>query len=396
MKVWKRLLVALLLVCSLGVAAPTSRYDSADPAHRDFIEYWVAAHLLASHSNPYDRAAIRDLERRNGWIGESALVARNPPWALWFMLPLALTGITTGWILWMAASIAAFLVSVRTCWHVSGSGDPQKKSLYLLWAVAFPPVLACLMAAQVGLFLLLGFLLFLRWHETRPFWAGAALLLPLAKPHLLFPFFVVLAFWILRNRRWKLASGVLVAVAAASLIAISFDPAVFEHYFRGMRSEAVAEEFIPSLSGTIRAVLFPRFAWVQFVPLLCGLVWALDFYRRKKNWDWRRDGLTLTLVSLAVTPYSFFFDDCLALPIVLLAVDRLTKAGLRAGVLAWSLLAPTAVLLFMVIGNVSLTSGFYFWSILLWSAWSLFTRASQTSMETESVPLSLSAAKAAK
>jgi hypothetical protein len=45
----------------------------------------------------------------------------------------------------------------------------------------------------------------------------------------------------------------------------------------------------------------------------------------------------------------------------------------------------------MVIGAVSLTSGFYFWSILLWSGWSLFTPAGQTASEVETAPLSFSA-----
>src|SRR4051812_5274490 len=113
-----RAAIAAILGLLFWVPVGTAQVSpTADPAQRDFIEYWTAGHLLINGHNPYDKAALLELERAQGWKATKGLLPRNPPWALWLMLPLGLLSFSTGWPVWMTVCVAVFLISVRSCWH---------------------------------------------------------------------------------------------------------------------------------------------------------------------------------------------------------------------------------------------------------------------------------------
>ena len=79
--------------------------------------------------------------------------------------------------------------------------------------MAFAPALACLLAGQISLFALLGLVLFLRLHKTRPLLSGVSLWLCALRPHLFLPFCVVLILWIIATRSYKILLGALAALA---------------------------------------------------------------------------------------------------------------------------------------------------------------------------------------
>jgi hypothetical protein len=329
-----------LIATIITVAGVLIGVLSAQIAHHDTICFWASGHLLVHGANPYDRAAIGQLETSVGFpVNTNAVfLTRNPPSALFLMAPLGLLSAKEGvlaWSLLLAAFFVASVLAVR-----SMMGHPYERG-YVLLAWFFPPALCCIEMGQTGLITLLGLALFLRFHESRPLWAGAALSLCAVKPHLLLPFAVVLLAWIIVRKRWTVLWGAILALAAESLIAMAFDHSIWTHYRAMMRTERFVDEFIPTLGVGLRFLLDRQAMWLEFVPAALGCVWgAWYFWRNRETWDWRTNGLLLTLVSLAVAPYAWLTDQVLAIPAILFALMR--AGGARKGSVTLLLAVLTA------------------------------------------------------
>jgi hypothetical protein len=111
---------------------------------------------------------------------------------------------------------------------------------------------------QTSIFLLFGFTLFLRFHKTRPFAAGAALWFCTIKPHLFLPFALVLLVWIFVARAWRILAGAAAAFAAGALITTWIDPAAWGQYAYYMRTSVVTREFTPCLGDLLRdSIILP-------------------------------------------------------------------------------------------------------------------------------------------
>jgi hypothetical protein len=231
----------------------------------------------------------------------------------------------------------------------------------------------------MGLLLLLGFVLFLWLEPDRPFLAGAALILPFAKPHLLMLFWVGLLVWVIAQKKYAVAAGFASAFTALKTLALAFDPAVFTH-FREMLSQAtVGNLFIPAVSGVIRLIFFRRMFWVQFVPLGIALLWAAWFgYRHRDHWNWRDHGLALLVVSVLTTPYSWLTDEVVLLPAVLQGVVYIyqsrTSITWRTRVGPGLFASFNALLLLILVFKIPFSTGIYFWSSLVWFGWYFYAR----------------------
>jgi len=197
-------------------------------SQRDSIQYWPAGKLLIHRQNPYDAESTIELEREQGYAQDRPVLVRTPPWSLFLFLPLGLATAFWGWLLWMAVSVASLILAMRLSWKMFGKGD-DLRSVFLFAGYLFAPVLACLEAAQIGFVLLIGIVLFMAFESERPFFAGAALVLPFAKPHLLVFFWVTLLIWIVAHKRFKIAGGFMSAVVAATILALIFDPSDLQH-----------------------------------------------------------------------------------------------------------------------------------------------------------------------
>ncbi len=193
---------------------------------RDFVSYWATGHQLVQHANPYDRDAISALEHAEGLDVRAVLIMRNPPWALPLAYPLGFLGLRVAAILWSLLLLGCLLLSVRIVRQLYGS--PSNRLHWL--ALAFTPALICLTMGQTALFALLGLALFLRWHGSQPFLAGAALWLCALKPHLFLPFVAALAAWIVFSRAWKVLAGAAAALALSSALASLIDPHAWLDY----------------------------------------------------------------------------------------------------------------------------------------------------------------------
>ncbi|MGA2570542.1 MAG: glycosyltransferase family 87 protein [Terracidiphilus sp.] len=343
-------------------------FNRAVVARRDFIVYWATGQQLARHGNPYDPDALNRIEREAGFQGGGSFYMRNTPWALPLAVPLGYIGPMASALPWSLAMLGLLAASVRILWKLFGG-----RGGHLDWlGYCFPPALCCVLLGQTSNLLLFGLALFLRYHKTRPFAAGAALWFCTLKPHLFLPFALVMLIWIVVSRSYRILAGGATAFLAGGLLTTWVDPSAWSQYAYYMRTSVITREFTPCLGAVIRDSIHPAWEWLAFVPAMIGGVWAVAwFWPRRREWDWMEHGNLLVLVSLFVAPFGWIFDQAIAIPAILFAVCRGTSQTMLT-ILA--LLCIAVELLF--ISRFGLHSTAYLWTAPAWLVWYLFARAS--------------------
>jgi hypothetical protein len=357
---------------------------------RDSIQYWAAGHLLLHRQNPYSVKDVQALESGQGYPANRPLMLRTPPWSVWMTVPVGRLSLYWAWVAWETILLASLVMAMRISWRMYGD-DSSPPNVFLLAGYLFAPVAACLVAGQMGMLLLLGIAVFLLLENTRPFLAGAALLLPLAKPHIFALLWLILAVWIVDRKKWSLLGGVVAPLLLALALAVAFDPLIFQHYREMLQQQAIQHEFIPALSGLIRALFFRRFFWVQFVPTGLGLLWSVWYYaRNRQSWVWRRHGLSILVVSVLTTPYSWMTDEVVLLPAILQSALWLNQAKLkvRSQLVIVLFVLLDLLLLLIVRAQIPPSTGIYFWSSLVWFSWYWYAR-SFSQPANERVPVSV-------
>ena len=332
---------------------------------RDFVVYWATGQQLTHHANPYDADAMMRIERSAGLPAQyGALYMRNPPPYLLLAYLLGFIELRAGALIWSLILTGCLAVSVRMLWVMHGR---QNNRLHWL-GYSFAPAMICLFAGQTSLFALLGLVLFLRYHATRPFVAGLSLWLCALKPHLFLPFGTALLAWIAVTRSYKIVAGAAVAVAASCGFVYWIAPAAWTEYLTMIRTSGVIQEYIPCISVALRVWIWPHAIWIAYVPSAIGCAWALGYYVvRRHNWNWMKDGSLLMQVSILVAPYCWMFDQSLAMP-ALLHGAYVTRSRILLAVLAFTSILLDAE----VIGGIKMASFLFLWTAPVWLIWYLF------------------------
>jgi len=339
---------------------------------RDFVPYWATGQQLARNANPYDGDALLRIEHGVGFpSGASVLFMRNPPSALPLALPLGFLSFRMASILWSLLLIACLAISVHMLWIMHG----RPKTFRTVLGYTFGPALICLINGQPALLALLGLVLFLRLHRTRPFIAGVSLWLCALKPHLFLPFGVVLLVWIVVSKSYRILAGACAAVAAGCAIAFFIDPMAWTQYAQMVRTFGMERDYIPCLSFYLRFWLSPNTMWVQYLPVGLACVWALGyFWARRKVWDWMEHGSALMLVSILVAPYVWLYDQVLAIPALLHGAYRTQSRGLLVTLALLSALVECALF-----GNAVKPQALYLWTPWTAPAWLVWYVAASAS-----------------
>lgn len=370
---------ALKLIIALGLTALLAYFLVARTTQirenvglRDSVAYWAAGRLLISHQNPYDHNAVLRLEKAQGYRDDRPLILRTPPWSLFVVTPLGLLKPFWAWSAWIALSLACLICGVRLSANLYGKETPP--NLFTVIAYTFAPVPACLVSGQMGLVLMFGVVLFLWLEHDHPFLAGAALVIPFAKPHLLGLFWVVLVLWVVQRRTRSLALGFVTALSATTAFAVLMDRDVFQQYRDMLHTASIGHEFIPALSGVLRLLFFRQMFWVQFIPMTLGVMWCVRFFLKNSSaWDWRQHGPPLLVVSVLTTPYEWLSDETVLLPAVLQAAAFIyaSRGTLRLrtkiGLIIFAIL--DLLLLLILKSKIPFSTGIYFWSSLVWFFW---------------------------
>jgi hypothetical protein len=357
--------IFLLVIGVAAIAAVSSAMTQGAAGNRDFIAYWAAGQQLVHGANPYGRTGVLRLEHAEEFTGPQPLIMRNPPLAFFLAWPLGFVSARVGMTLWLLALVASLVASIRMLWDFYGR---PKDRLHLLGYV-FAPVLACIMAGQLGIVLLLGLVLFLYFHESRPFLAGAALLLCAVKPHLFVPFGLVLLAWAFSRKAYRILAGAGTTIAASCALSFFLDHRAWPQYARMMSAAGIQHEFVPSLSLLFRILADRNAAWVQFAPAAAACVWSLwYFWTRRDRWDWMDHGMLLLLVSVATAPYAWFTDEVVVLPAMLAALYRAQNSGRSMFPFGFA----SGFALVQVMEQVPLTSCYYLWTVPAWIGWYLY------------------------
>lgn len=362
-KARERLIGYILIALSLGFLI--SGLSKTGKTNRDFISYWATGQQFVHHANPYGSEAVFRIEKENHYEANTPFLMRNPPFALFLTIPLGLLPESFANVLWSLIIIGALIVSVQLTRRLF---DPVPERLHLV-GYCFAPILACIFSGQLGIIILLGMTLFLYLHQSRPWLAGASLLLCVIKPHLFLPFFTAFLLWIVVSKRWKILCGLVAAVLASSALSFCFDPSAWTQYEQMLRSSRINQELIPTFGFLVRLAIDRRLFWIQFVPACLGSLWAAwYFWTRRRDWSWTDHGMLLLLVSIFVAPYAWFSDESVLFPAILVALirvgDRL-QPRLVFGVAA-------AIALVEVFCFYPLSSAAYIWTPLAWLAWYLY------------------------
>jgi hypothetical protein len=336
---------------------------------RDFSVFWATGQQLVHHANPYDEAAMLSVERAGGTPAVYGVhYMRNPPWALPIAYPLGFMGVRLGTLLWSLLLLGCLWTSVQIVWQVHGR--PRKLLNFL--GLSFAPALMCLIVGQTAIFALLGLTLFLRLHRSKPFLAGVSLWLCLLKPHLFLAFGVVLLAWVVVNRSYMVLLGAAAALVASLALTWLMEPTAWADYAHMMHNDGIATEFIPCWSVALRLWIHPSAMWIESILPVASCVWALFFFwKRRRTWDWARDGSSVVLVSILCAPYCWLYDQAIGIPALLDGAYHTTSRILLA-----LLCAGSVVVEVQMTRGVQLPSPFLLWTAPAWLAWYLFAQAS--------------------
>jgi hypothetical protein len=234
------------------------------------------------------------------------------------------------------------------------------------WVLAFTflPSYIVLVTGQLGPLILLGLIGFLHClRRGRDGLAGAFLVLVAVKPQLTFLFWPALLAWVIRQRRWRVLLGGVLTVTAALVPLLWDNPRLLIHYWVALTQRTQTHSHLSPLVGTaLRLLVGRQHFWLQFVPLLPGLVWLVWYLRRHLSaWDWNRQLPPLLFASFLTAPYGAWPFDLVVLLPGLLPVAVLLPSASRRGILLAAVchLAINLLALGLVLQEVE-----YFW--FLW------------------------------
>ncbi len=261
-----------------------------DPARfppHDFVEYYAAGKLNLQGQNPYNPQLLLPIEIEAGRKLDEAVMMWNPPWTLTLVMPFSLIDANTAKVVWVLVDLVLLIFCIDQLWKIYAHPKSWRLLPYL-FVLTYFPLLTLLISGQIGIWLLLGITLFLKWEKTeRYFWAGAITVLMAIKPHLFYLFWVMVFFWGCR-RRYSLLFGGIIAGLISSIIPILFNSEVWSQYRVELLQNPPVQWRSLTLGSVIREIEVLYFSHQdyknhfseQFIPLLFGSMWFLFYYWR--------------------------------------------------------------------------------------------------------------------
>jgi len=201
--------------------------------------------------------------------------------------PLTRLSFASSFLAWAAVNLAMVAGLAYACWR-SLSGVPRRlRAVYTACAALSTPALYTVLLGQVDLFVLAGMAAcYALLHRGRPYTAGAALALALAKPHLLGGVVLLLVM----KRQWRtLATLVAVGTPLLLLPALIFGPGTLADQARLIASypgpatdHGVAAPMMINVRGAIASLIGTSSPWLWAPPL--ALIAAASVYAAMRTW----------------------------------------------------------------------------------------------------------------
>jgi hypothetical protein len=312
----RALFVLVLVVLAWQLTALWHGYQFGSIGTKDFIEYWGAGQLLRYGQSPYDFGKLCQLEANQGVPREAQVVMWNPPWLLVWILPLLLLSFSAAALTWLAFSGVIIFGSGSALWRTFAACSPPNRALPAAWiaTLVFLPTLSTLRMGQVSGLLLLGVAGFLcSVSRGRDFVAGAFLALATVKPHVLYLLWIVMVWWVIWEKRWKVMAG----FSAVMLPTVATLTLLWSGWLTGYRA-AIANPPLywstPTLGGMLRVWVFTDTPTAQFLPsLVLGSVVLGYLLVKRPSLGWRSILSPLLLASVPTAAYGWSFDQVVLL-----------------------------------------------------------------------------------
>jgi hypothetical protein len=367
---------ALCAVVALAFVAELAHlwqgYQYGSPGTGDFIEYWSAGQLLREGESPYDFVKLYQRQLELGSRHEFPIIMWNPPWLLLWIYPLLLLPFLSAALVWVAVSGSLLLLSATLIWQTLAT-PPARRLIGIAWLAtfAFIPTLLTLRMGQMSSLILLGVAGFLYLASRgRDFGAGMCLALTTIKPHVVYLLWIGVAWWVIKERRWKIVAGGAALLLATLAVLTLLWPGWLSGYRAAFAPEAREGVPLPihwgttTLGGILRWGIFTKQEWAQFLPPLLGAAFVLGYLLVKRPvLDWRKSAGPLLLISVPTAAYGWPFDQVVLLVpyleiIVWIVEGSIVGTVQKALILAGLLLIAAG----MVTQNLlAVTDLFFFW-----------------------------------
>jgi len=356
----KKILTGALIAFVGGVLFLAAFMASNALPAQDLTQYWTAAHLVAK--NPYSMELSRQFEQSAGMY-IAPLVTKIPPWAIMIVLPLGVLGYHTSFALWALMSIFV----IAGCAHAIGHDLNSRTSLApAVLPFIFGPTFVLLMLGQFTVLVLLGIVLFSIFAQKRQDWlAGAFLLLPFGKPHVVLLFLIAIVLWVVHSKRWIIVFSGVLTLASATLAAVLINHHIFVQFWERTLLVVHERESYPNVGGLLYSI--SGLHVLALLPQFAGLLWLVFYWRKHRfDWDWKKEGMVVLLVSVTCSYYSYPYDEILALPALLIAF---ASGNRRAFVFAFAITdLGYALYISNAAGHFGYGYMFLWWTALGWLA----------------------------
>lgn len=312
---------ALTLVLTLFVGwKPFVERFRALPA-QDLVYYFTAYQLFAAGENPYDTV------RQNELLEQLALPEppdrvnlMYPPWLLPLFAPVLSFSLQQAKALLVIINVLCLAaIPIVLAFAVRPRGRVLHPSL--LFAALYVPAFETIRLGQVILLTTTALALtMLAIAKGRDLLAGAMLAVVGIKPHLVVPFGLVLIYWIVLERRWKIPVAAVVTVALLSLIAHLVSPGIVGHWIANSRE--VSDTFTIFKTATLtfaaRSLLIgedgtpPNWPLIVF-PALAASATVIHLAIRRPRIELARAAPLMLIVSVLFAPYAWYHDHTVLL-----------------------------------------------------------------------------------
>lgn len=302
---------------------------------RDLLPYWMAAYVFIQGDNPYSTAALDEAFRtvRPAEYAATDPVFRppwalGPPWTLLVVAPLGMLPFEVVARLWLMLTLVMIGGAAIWVWRLlNGATVHGELLLPVLLALGFVPALIVIVLGQIVSLVLIGLVACLAALQIRrDALAGAALLLALSKPQLVYLAGPAILIWALWRRRWGVWLGLMVALVGALSVLTLLMPGWWADYLDYVRTYDFFRHAAATIGGVVSAYWNTdalRWVGVLALALLPLIVRLID----------RRGALmgvnVALLISLPLAPYGWNYDHIVLIPAIIQAVMWLRNASPR-------------------------------------------------------------------
>lgn len=184
----------------------------------DLIAYKIATDLAVNGGNPYDPDTIKaEWTTRTGGTQKDPLMVWNPP--ILFLFPGTILRLpeTVLYRLWPLIPYFSGAILTLIGFRLAGGANVSILSLVISILISIPLLIEfqiSQLSSLLSLGPLLGVLLFL---QRRDLLAGGLLSLAFLKPHIVFFPLAAIAFWTIRELRWKVVAGGALGILLGSI-----------------------------------------------------------------------------------------------------------------------------------------------------------------------------------